>query len=187
MSSVSDENLILSCRAGEMSAFTEIFERYTPMIMKLEKKYYLSDGDSDDLIQEGRIGLFKAIEHYDASFGAKFSTYAYSSIQSEMQHAVERSNRLYNLMLNESVPITDIDEETISGTAESPEEIVLSHENFTSFYNKLKKTLSEFENEVLERYIDGYSTKQIASILDKDTKSIANTVSRIRKKAKNLT
>lgn len=186
MSAVSDENLILRCRAGEMSAFTEIFERYTPLIMKLEKKYYLSDGDSDDLIQEGRIGLFKAIEHYDPTFATKFSTYAYSSIQSEMQHAVERSNRLYNLMLNESVPITDIDEETISGSVKSPEEIVLSRENFTSFYNRLKKTLSDFENEVLEQYIEGFTTKQIASLLDKDTKSIANTVSRIRKKAKGI-
>ncbi len=169
-----------------MEAYTEIFIRYTPLIMKLEKKYYLSDGDSDDLIQEGRIGLFKAIEHYDSSLGTKFSTYAYSSVQSEMQHAVDRSNRLYNLMLNESVPITDIDEETISGTAQSPEDIVLSHENFTSFYLKLKKTLSDFENEVLEQYIDGYTSRQIAAVMNKDTKSIANTISRIRKKAKNI-
>lgn len=167
-----------------MSAFTEIFERYSPLIIKLEKKYFLSDGDSNDLIQEGRIGLFKAIEHYDASFGTKFSTYAYSCVQSEMQHAVERSNRLYNLMLSESVSFTDIDEDTIDGNVQSPEEIVLSHENFTSFYNKLKKNLSEFENEVFEKYIDGYSTKQIASILEKDSKSIANTITRIRKKAR---
>ena len=97
---MSDEELIASYRAGNGQALASLMEAYQPMIRSLSSQYFLADGDNDDLIQEGQIGLFKAITKFDPGLDTKFSSYAYICIKGEIRHAVERSNRMYNLILN---------------------------------------------------------------------------------------
>lgn len=182
-----DEELIAVYREGGSAALNELMTRCQPMIVGIAGKYHLPDGEADDLMQEGRIGLFKAVEKYDGTRDTKFSTYAYMCIQNEIRHAVQRSNAMYNLLLTRADSLTNAQGENIEiedPVEHNPEHIVVSDEHARETYAAIKKSLSAFEQEVLDMYMDGAKYTEIAQTMDLDPKVIDNALQRIRRKAK---
>lgn len=184
-----DEELVRAYRTGDASALNELMARCQPMISGIARQYFLPDGDIDDLLQEGRIGLFKAVEKYDGTRDTKFSTFAYMCIQNEIRHAVQRSNALYNALLTEADSLTNEDGETMElpdGADNNPEHLVVSDERARETYAAIKKSLSAFEREVLDLYMDGARYREIAENMGMEPKVIDNALQRIRRKAREV-
>lgn len=183
----SDEDLVASYNSGDAAALTELMARYQPMIVGIAKQFHLPDGDIDDLLQEGRIGLFNAVEKYDGTRETKFSTFAFMCIQNEMRHAVQRSNALYNKLLTEAESLTNEEGETVeppNAADNNPEHIVVADEHARETYAAIKKSLSAFEREVLDMYMDGAKYTEIAAEKGLEPKAIDNALQRIRRKTK---
>ena len=151
---------------------------------------YLIGGDTDDLIQEGMIGLFKAIRDYRAERESSFFHFAELCITRQLYSAVEASNRKKHAPLNSYVSFySKTDEEgkslaeTLStDTMDNPEQLVIAQENLAQFWEEVKRHLSAMEQEVLDEYLAGHNYRQIAEKLGKSPKAIDNALSRIRAK-----
>lgn len=190
---VSDEELIELYRLGREQAIDCIFEKYKNLVRKKAKAMYLAGGDNDDLIQEGMIGLYKAVRDFDCSKDASFATFASMCINRQMITAVTASNRKKNVPLNSYVSFdmpanvdADTDMKLVDvlqpGTEQNPEKLFLDKEHTALLEQKLAKILSPFEKTVLDLYLDGKDYIQIAQELEKPAKSIDNALQRIRNK-----
>ena len=191
-----DEELIVLLRDGENDITDYIMEKYKGMVKAKAKSMYLLGGDSDDLIQEGMIGLFKAIRDYDSGRDASFSTFADLCVSRHMYTAVQASSRKKHMPLNTYIslysknigPDGDGNEENslmnaIPAALEmSPEELFIDRENVEGLEQAIEKELSGFEKQVLDLYITGMSYNQIARVLGKDGKSTDNALQRIKAK-----
>ena len=185
ISELKDEELALKVQKnGE--GLEIIMARYKNMVNSFARSYFLSDGDVDDLIQEGLVGLFKAVTTYNGK--ASFSSHAYTCIKSSIISAVKKSNRLKNAPLLNYVSLTggsdDGGDKTdiITDKSFGPEEIYINAESMQELNKKIELTLSKFENNILALYLNGYSYSDIAVKTNKDVKSIDNALQRIRKK-----
>ena len=188
-----DEELIQMHRAGQAGIFDVIMERYKPLIRKKTNMLFLIGGEKDDLIQEGMIGLFKAVSDYDPSHNASFFTFADMCITRQLSTALEASNRKKHQPLNEYVSFSSEEgedgatiEQLATDEANSPEALVLSQEFTEEFQQKLTESLSPMETEVFALQMEGNDLQTIARLMDKDYKSIDNTSQRIRHKVKKL-
>lgn len=190
---ISDEQLIDMLREGREEITDYIMNKYKNLVRKKAKAMFLIGGDNDDLIQEGMIGLFKAIRDYNRNKEASFYSFAELCISRQLYSAVQASNRLKHIPLNSYVSLyLDInhstEEETPllevlqSLTEKSPEEKLIDQENVSNIQEQLEKNLSKFENEVLQLYITGLGYIQIAEILEKPAKSVDNALQRIKNK-----
>lgn len=193
----SDEELIVRYRDGNTDAMDLIFERYKHLVRKKAKAMFLAGGDNDDLIQEGMIGLYKAIRDYDTDREASFATFASMCINRQMITAVAASNRKKNVPLNtyvsfdmpagndndSDVKLADILQ---AETEQNPEKLLIDRECTQDLHAKLTKILSSFENRVLSCYLEGMDYIAIAKKLHKTPKSIDNALQRIRSKAAHL-
>ena len=156
-------------------------------------KFFLIGAESDDMIQEGMIGLFKAIQSYDLSKNNSFKTFANLCIERQLITAIKTSNRQKHIPLNYSYSLNktafEDDEDTSlleildSKYIEDPLDTLTKKEYFQSIESKIDKKLSLFEKRVLDRYIQGESYTDIAYRLDSPVKSVDNAIQRIRKKA----
>ena len=193
MAKETDRMLLLRARAQDNNSLEELFNRYRPLINAITRGYFLTDGDHDDLMQEGMIGLHKAILSYDINSNASFSTFAHLCITRQVQSAVRRSTKCNNTFLNNflsidptgRVRLSKDDEESImylTSDTPSPEDIVLLSEATSALDNSIREKLSALEYNVFNLYLQGYSYKDIASKLDKDIKAVGNAVERIRNK-----
>ena len=200
-----DEELIDMYRAGNEQAIEYIFERYKYIVRKKAKAMFLAGGDSDDLIQEGMIGLYKAVRDYDKKKDASFMTFAGMCINRQILNAVTASNRKKNTPLNTYVsfdePVNPEDDSQVklvdvlkSDKEQNPERLFIDQENAESLEDKLYSVLSdfeknvlEFEEQVLQRFIQGESYEVIAKKLDTPVKSIDNAIQRIRNKVDKIT
>lgn len=193
----SDETLIELYRAGEQPAIEVIFERYKNLVRKKAKAMYLAGGDNDDLIQEGMIGLYKAVRDFESGREASFATFASMCINRQMITAVTASNRKKNTPLNTYVSFDqpansdeDNDMKLVdvlqTETEQDPEKLFIDKEHTAMLEKKLLSMLSRFERQVIELYMDGKDYQQIAEILGKSSKSIDNALQRIRAKAGQL-
>lgn len=182
----SDEELIVMFRQGSLEIEDYLMEKYKNFVRAKARAMYLIGGDTDDLIQEGMIGLFKAIRDYDDAKEASFLTFARLCIDRQLYHAIESSNRLKNQPLNYYVSLSDSssEDELFEHWEESPESIVLDRENMKEMIMAIRQACSPFENHVLDLYMRGYDYRQIAEMMDKTPKSIDNAIQRIRNKAK---
>lgn len=182
----SDEELIVMFRQGSLEIEDYLMEKYKNFVRAKARAMYLIGGDTDDLIQEGMIGLFKAIRDYDDAKEASFLTFARLCIDRQLYHAIESSNRLKNQPLNHYVSLSDTasEDELFEHWEESPESIVLDRENIKEMIQTIRQACSPFENHVLDLYMRGYDYRQIAEMMDKTPKSIDNAIQRIRNKAK---
>lgn len=182
-----DEELIAAYREeGLEEAIEELLDRYKPLVLRLSRARYLVGGDRDDLIQEGMIGLYKAVRDYDAEkgAGASFGTFAALCVDRQILHAIEASQREKNRPLNDSVLLAGEEwEEVLKNTAESPEKIVIAHEMQGERIEQLKLLLSPMEKKVLDLFLTGLDYREIADTLKKTPKSIDNALQRIRKKS----
>ena len=181
-----DEELVEAFHRGERESADELLARYKPFVLKLSRARYIVGGDRDDMIQEGMIGLYKAIRDYDAekAQAAPFSAFAALCVDRQMMSAVEASRREKNRVLNTSLLIGDDEwEHVIQELAESPEKIVIEQEVKDEKLRKLWEILSPMEKKVMNLYISGMDYREIASALGKTPKSIDNALQRIRKKS----
>ena len=177
-----DEFLLHLYREGDEGGAELLMERYKDMVRKKARTMYLAGGDTDDLIQEGMIGLFKAMRDYQEEKGVPFGAFAMLCVERQLIKAVQRSNRKKNLPLSDYVSLDDQTEKFQAPIASDPEEIVLSEEARQSLEELIETRLSVMERDVLSRYVEGESYARIAQQLGMSTKTVDNAVQRIRRK-----
>ena len=186
---LSDEELIERLKEGETGTETYLLEKYKTLVRKNARVLYLDGGDKEDLLQEGMMGLFKAIRSYEPDRGASFATYANQCITNQMFTAVSTARRKKHSILNESVSLSEIDDanqEGLCGYADGPEEIILEREAERSLRLRIEKVLSPMENKVLGYYLQGMSYREIAAKTGKEEKAIDNALQRIRRKVREV-
>ena len=174
-----DEILISRFRDGDEKALELLMERYKPLVRRHANMLFLVGGDTDDLIQEGMIGLYKAIRGFDEKKESSFSHFAKLSVTRQMYTAIEASNRKKNAPLNSSVSIET--EEDRPGE-DSPEEWMLRQERITDLIAEAKQKLSPLEKKVFSCLLNGMTYREIAEILNKSAKSIDNAIQRMKQK-----
>ncbi|HAR69812.1 MAG TPA: RNA polymerase subunit sigma-70 [Eubacterium sp.] len=189
----SDELLVRMARDGDEKAEDFLLKKYKDFVRSKARAYFLVGGDSDDLIQEGMIGLYNAIGHYDESMASSFMTYAAICINNKLISAVSADGRQKNAPLNGYVSIySSITDETGEEASLSdvlpdteninPEAIILNEEQEKLTINRLFGKLSALEKEILSYYMEGMSYSEIAKIIGKTEKSVDNAIQRIRLK-----
>ena len=187
----SDEDLCNRVALGDRDAEEALVRRYTRMVRMCARPYFLAGGDSEDLIQEGMVGLLAAIREYDPGRAASFRTYAEVCIKNRLLSAVKAAARDKHTPLNNSVSFeTPLFGGNGNGYAyrapgrqtADPEEIFLSRESFRERMEALMGQLSGFEANVLRLYLTGLSYSEIAAEVKKSPKSVDNAVQRIRRK-----
>ena len=184
-----DEVLISRCRQGDRTALECIMEKYKPLVIKKARSMFLIGGETEDLIQEGMIGLFQAVRDYQPDKNTLFSTFANLCVVRQLCKAIEVSGRKKHKPLNAYVSLSGDDSpllEAFDFSQQNPETIVIDRENTEQMRNKIRECLSEFENEVLDLYLEGKTYTQIAVLMEKTPKSIDNALQRIRGKIKEL-
>lgn len=192
---MSENDIIILAQRKENIAMEYLLEKYKPLVRQKTRKLFLIDGDKDDLIQEGMIGLFKAVRDYQVGKDASFRTFADLCISRQLYSAIKKSNRLKNQPLNSYISIysdefNDSDELSVdravisSGTdnISNPEAIVIGRESAVDMQNRMFDKLSKMEKEVLKRYLDGMTYQEIAADMEKTPKSIDNALQRIKGK-----
>lgn len=183
---MTDEQLALLAQQGNSNAELELFNKYRNLINKCSRGYFLIGGDIEDLVQEGMIGLYKAIKNYSADKAATFSTFASLCIRRQIQSAVRNASAKKNKALSSAVPIMDEDSDDtgvyLIADGESPDSILIHRQTSQAIFEELKKLLSPLEYDVLKYYLSGLSYQQIASKTKQTKKSIDNALSRIKKK-----
>lgn len=200
MSLVVEENeeakTIKKAQEGDSEAMTCLLEKYKGTVRILARPMFLIDGDKDDLIQEGMIGLFKAIRTYDPEKGASFETFANLCISAQLCSAIKKSNRKKNIPLNSYISIYSKEKREDKGDSEgyfmldyalealqqNPEDIVINRENTANMKRKFFSRLSKMEMQVLDCFLKGMTYKEIALQLGKSPKVIDNTLQRVRSK-----
>ncbi len=194
---ISDEELIMRLRGGESVIMDYICDKYKNMVRSKAKSMFILGGDNEDLIQEGMIGLFKAVRDYDSGRDASFSTFADLCISRQMYTAVQASKRQKHIPLNTYVSLySDVSEdekgeksllEALADKAElNPEEVFLDKERVEYLEGAIDNQLSAFEKQVLDLYMTGMTTNQIAKVLGRDEKSTDNALQRLKAKIKKL-
>lgn len=185
---MTDEVLIKRLRAGESTIADYLMEKYKGLVRKKARAMFLIGGDTDDLIQEGMIGLFKAVRDYQPGREASFQSFANMCIDRQIYSAVKSSNRQKHQPLNSYISLSEGDvEENLRDSCvehDNPEAILIDRENVTALKKEMEKSLSPLENRVLQLYLGGNSYTEIADILGKTPKSIDNALRRIRQKMK---
>lgn len=183
-SKYSDEELIQRLRAGETGIADYLIEKYKYLVRRKARAMFLIGGDTDDLIQEGMIGLFKAVRDYHPGKEASFVTFAQMCIDRQIYSAVQSSNRQKHMPLNTYISLSQEDEESPLAQAwvETPEEIIIDRENTRALEDEIKSALSPMENTVLNYYLEGKSYADIGMLMDKNPKSVDNALRRIRTK-----
>ena len=192
-----DEELVMDFRGGDTAIMDYLLEKYKPMVKKKAKAMYLLGGDSDDLIQEGMIGLFKAVRDYDSAQEASFGTFAQICVTRQLYSAIRASRRKKHLPLNSYISLYDneeISEEKESeliqiqniASTNNPEDLVIHKESEDSFMNELEGNLSELERKVLYLHLLGTDYRTIAKLLGKSPKAVDNALQRIKTKAEEL-
>ena len=194
-----DEMLIERLRDGERDITDFIMNKYKNLVRSKAKSMYILGADTEDLIQEGMIGLFKAIRDYDAGRDASFYTFAELCISRQMYTAVQSSNRKKHMPLNSYISLYATNENE-SGESfgeefinflgfepvKNPEQLLIDKENVISLERKIEEELSTFEKQVLDLYLTGMSYSQIARVLGRDEKSTDNALQRIKSKIRKV-
>lgn len=179
---LSDEELAVLARTDE-GALEFLLEKYKQAVKSTARQYFLVGGDEEDLIQEGTIGLFKAINSYDGK--SPFKNYAFTCIKSVIISGIRKSTSNKHKPLNFYVPIyagEDDKNPMVKGEISDPEEEYINSETAAEFLGEIKASLSEYEFRILELYLQGYSYADVAEEIGSNVKSVDNAVQRIRKK-----
>ncbi len=190
---MTDEQLIRMFRDGDSKIIDYLMDKYKNMVRKEANAMYLLGGENDDLIQEGMIGLFKAVQDYDLEQDNSFFSFAKLCITRQMYSAIEASKRKKHGPLNSYISFYEKGEdqntllETMEAGGESnPEELLVSQEYVQILQSKLEESLSDLENRVLYLHLLGTDYKTIAKLLDKSSKTVDNALQRIKNKAEKI-
>lgn len=187
-----EEEVVALARNGDSRAQEFLIKKYKNFVRGKARSYFLIGADREDIIQEGMIGLFKAIRDYRPDRIASFKAFAELCITRQMITAIKTATRQKHIPLNSYIslnkPMYDEDSErtlldVVSGRVVSnPEELLISREEFDSMEAKIGEVLSDLELQVLTYYLDGKSYQEIAENLDRHVKSIDNALQRVKRK-----
>ncbi|MCM1100590.1 MAG: RNA polymerase sporulation sigma factor SigH [Clostridium sp.] len=193
-----DEELIHRLREGESAVMDYICEKYKPLVRSKAKSMFILGGDNEDLIQEGMLGLFKAVRDYDSGRDAGFYTFADLCISRQMYTAVQASRRKKHIPLNSYISLYGDTgeqedgerrglEDSLADCAErNPEELFLDKERVDYLERTIDKELSDFEKQVLDLYVTGMSYTQIAKVLGREEKATDNALQRLKGKIRKM-
>ena len=189
-----DEEVISLIHNGQSDATEYLLKKYAPLVKKSIRTLYLIGADTEDLSQEGMIGLFKAIQSYQDNNEASFYTFAKLCIDRQIYSAIKASNRKKHTPLNSYISFyskmngdeIELIDNLEAGNESNPEHIILDRENTMNIEDILKEHLSPMEKQVLSLYMQGNSYADIGLELGKSSKSIDNSIQRIRDKVKKL-
>lgn len=188
---LSDKEILSLIKQKDSDAMEYMLKKYSGIVKKEIRTVYLIGAETEDLAQEGMIGLFKAIRDYEDSKGAAFNTFATLCVRNQIKTAIKASNRKKHTPLNTYISIYTEGDEKESNLAidleavddsSSPEAMVIANEQFVSLEKRIDKELSPFEKKVLKLYLEGLSYADIGAELDKKEKSVNNALQRIRGK-----
>ena len=194
----SDETLIDRLRQGENTVIDYIMDKYKYLVRSKAQSMYILGADTEDLIQEGMIGLFKAIRDYDCGRDASFYTFAELCVSRQMYTAVQASQRKKHWPLNSYVSLNqenkeerehaglELQEVLATGLSGDPESLFLDKERMEYLEGKIDKELSSFEKQVLDLYLTGMTYSQIAKVLRREEKSTDNALQRVKTKIKKI-
>ncbi len=190
---LTDEEIIKKVRLGEKNALDFLLEKYNDIVTMKANKFFIIGAEKEDMIQEGMIGLYKAVQSFDLDKQNSFKTFANLCIERQLITAIKTSNRQKHIPLNSSFSLNtsayDENDETAvidildTKLVEDPLETITKREYFEDVESKIDKNLSNFERKVLDFYVQGESYVSIASKLDSQVKAVDNAIQRIRKKA----
>ena len=192
-----DYELVDMAKQGDKYAINKLIEKYSIMVKAKAKTYFLVGADKEDIIQEGLIGLYKAIRDYDEDKTCSFRHFADICVTRQIITAIKTATRQKHIPLNTYISLNrpmfeEESERTLydmvtTSLDNDPEGLVIDKEAYKDMENRMKKTLSKFEEEVFIRYLSGQSYSDIAISLSKDAKSVDNAFQRVKKKLeKNL-
>ena len=195
LSHVSDEDLVDRARAGNELALESLLNRYRHYARAKARTYFLAGADREDIVQEGMIGLFKAVRDFDIEKNTAFRAFAELCITRQIITAIKTATRQKHIPLNSYVSLNkaasspgeesenrSLEEALVGDAIDDPAELVISSEEISSIKASMGRLLSELETEVLQLYIDGKSYQEIADILGRHVKSIDNALQRIKRK-----
>ena len=195
---MTDEQLLCDYKNGNQEIMDYLMVKYKSMVRKKARAMYLLGGENEDLIQEGMIGLIKAVRDFDVTQKTSFSSFAELCVSRQMYSAIEASNRKKHQPLNSYVSLYEDSEEVGEGrslplidTIESskeydPEVLYFGKEYTEAFAEQLKELLSPLENHVLYLHLMGTDYRTIAELLGKSPKSVDNALQRIKTKAQKI-
>ena len=195
---MTDEQLLCDYKNGNQEIMDYLMVKYKSMVRKKSRAMYLLGGENEDLIQEGMIGLIKAVRDFDVTQKTSFSSFAELCVSRQMYSAIEASNRKKHLPLNSYVSLYEDSEEvgegrslplidTIESSKENDPEVLYFGKEYTeAFAEQLKELLSPLENHVLYLHLMGTDYRTIAELLGKSPKSVDNALQRIKTKAQKI-
>ena len=190
---VDDRYLIALAKQGDPAAYDRLVRRYHGFVRLKASSYFIAGGDSDDLMQEGLVGLYKAIRDYRTDRQSSFRNFAELCITRQIITAVKTATRHKHVPLNQYVSFattpagasegeSTLEEMLPGSTVHDPANQVISSEELRSLVDCLSSTLSELEARVLALYLDGRSYEEIGGIVDCDTKTVDNALQRVKRK-----
>ena len=181
-----DEELVKMAQGKDAEAMTTVIERYKNYVKIAVRPYFICGGDSEDLLQEGMLGVFRAVETFNGK--SSFKSYVYICVKSGILSLIRKYNSDKNKPLNNFISLsgdseTDLDKNFLmSSFKDNPEKAFIDTEGEKEFFGKVEKSLSSLEFKILNLFLEGYSYLEIANQLSKNEKSIDNALQRIRKK-----
>ena len=184
---LNDEELVALARGGETEAIDCIMKRYRHNVLAVARSYFLSGGDTEDLIQEGMLGVFRAILTFNPE-KSNFKSYSYLCVKSAILTLIKKSTREKNKPLNNYISLSggmenDNDKtDIVLDVQYDPERSYINKESEVELLEEIKNALSKYEHKILIYYLQGYSYDEISQKAGKDVKSIDNALQRIRKK-----
>ena len=189
---MTDEEVVHLCQQGDSLAQEYVFNKYKNFVRSKARSYFLIGADHEDIVQEGMIGLYKAIRDYRPDKLSSFRAFAELCITRQIITAIKTATRQKHIPLNSYVSLNKplYDEESdrtlldviIEGRASNPEELIIGQEDLCSIHAKIDEVLSSLEQEVLRSYLDGKSYQEIADNLGRHVKSIDNALQRVKRK-----
>ena len=191
---IDDEKIVDFVKSGDKCALEYLINKYRNLVNLKVNRYFIIGAEREDILQEGLVGLFKAIKNFNTAKQNSFKTFASLCIERQLITAIKTSNRQKHMPLNSYLSLNQVayegednDTELIdtfdSKTIEDPLETITKREYYARVESTIDKMLSDFEKRVLNRYIKGESYVQIAERLNAPVKSVDNAIQRIRKKA----
>jgi len=189
---LTDEQVVERASAGDEEALEYLLNKYKNFVRSKARSYFLIGADHEDIVQEGMIGLFKAIRDFREDKLSSFRAFAELCITRQIITAIKTATRQKHIPLNSYVslnrPIYDEESDRTlldvlaEGRVVSPEELLISREDYSSIESRIGQVLSDLEQQVLRAYLDGKSYQEIAKDLNRHVKSIDNALQRVKRK-----
>ena len=189
---MTDEEVVTLCQSGDSRAVEYLLNKYKNFVRSKARSYFLIGADHEDIVQEGMIGLYKAIRDFRADKLASFHAFAELCVTRQIITAIKTATRQKHIPLNSYVslnkPLYDDESDRtlmdviIEGKTSSPEDLLISQENLQTINLRIGEVLSDLEQDVLAAYLDGKSYQEIARMLGRHSKSIDNALQRVKRK-----